>query len=676
MGDNPNPPIIKFKVKAPQLASTQNVDQSARRDAFPPRQYEGQHQGITYTPQGMHTGIQNPNPSNVPSQEPPKAIKFKLKLPSQPPEKRLRDATNPKPRKKQRQDHNTFNPPPRPSSLATHPSQPLPKITFKAPPSAPPPPPPPGSHLPPHPHAPYPPQHQHQQGMPSVHDPSAANNTFKFRLKPFAPQKRRRGRPPGIRNGERARKEANEEVTYQIANPLPPRKQSSRAAILAAKEETLMDYHQQPGADLGVGEGGGGKGQQQQQQQHPTPPSSHKKRGRSASILSGGGGGGNGGGPPTMQDFLNLLTKIRKRDTSALFKIPVTEDVAPGYFEVVTHPMDMSTIESNVQGGSRYKTWDDVWKDLELMFDNALAYNEENSDIWSYANVLKDHAKSFLDAAKAGRTDFRSTAGMTRKLNAQMRAEERAKRDAARSKAKAEQRAALEKKVLRRAGVKDMEALEAQEPRITFRTRVEDVRIGRLRGLGAGANGEGISYVWGRPLIEARKPTMSAEVYSASMERYLQGLLLTATNSNSNCLSRKMRKIVEGKLGEANRVVKIPPPRKAKLKGGGVYRAIEMGLPPLGGGMMDMDLLPMLPLMRPPPLHPPLATDNNNNNNGGGGGIGLLVRDGRWGGSAVPNLMVNPLLMTGTGTPSIMQGHGGAPALPAKKNPPLPPPSK
>jgi hypothetical protein len=377
-----------------------------------------------------------------------------------------------------------------------------------------------------------------------------------------------------------------------------------------------------------------------------------------------------------MQDFLNLLTKIRKRDTSALFKIPVTEDVAPGYFEVVTHPMDMSTIESNIQGGIRYITWDDVWKDLELMFDNALTYNEENSDIWSYANVLKDHAKSFLDAAKAGRTDFRSTAGMTRKLNAQMRAEERAKRDAARSKAKAEQRAALEKKVLRRAGVKDMEALEAQEPRATFRTRVEDVRIGRLRGLGAGANGEGISYVWGRPLIEARKPTMSAEVYSGSMERYLQVLLLTATtsNGNGNCLSRKLRKIVEGKLGEANRVVKIPPPRKAKLKGGGVYRAIEMGLQPLGGGMMDMDLLPVLPLMRPPPIPPPLATGNNNNN---GGGIGSLVRDRRWGGSAVPNLTVNSLLMTGTGTPSIMQGQGGAPALPAKKkNPPLPPPSK
>lgn len=374
-----------------------------------------------------------------------------------------------------------------------------------------------------------------------------------------------------------------------------------------------------------------------------------------------------------MQDFLNLLTKIRKRDTSALFKIPVTEDVAPGYFEVVTHPMDMSTIESNIQGGSCYETWDDVWKDLELMFDNALTYNEENSDIWSYANVLKDHAKSFLNAAKAGRTDFRSTAGMTRKLNAQMRAEDRAKRDAARSKAKAEQRAALEKKVLRRAGVKDMEALEAQEPRTTFRTRVEDVRIGRLRGLGAGANGEGISYVWGRPLIEARKPTMPAEVYAASMERYLQGLLLTATNG----LSRKMRMIVDGKLGEANRVVKIPPPRKAKLKGGGVYRAIEMGLPPppppLGGsGGMDMDLLPVMGLMRPPPVPPPPA------NNNGGGGMGSLVRDRGWGGSAVPNLTVNSLLMTGTGTgtPSIMQGQGGAPVLPAKKKNPLPPPSK
>lgn len=60
----------------------------------------------------------------------------------------------------------------------------------------------------------------------------------------------------------------------------------------------------------------------------------------------------------------------------------------PDYYQIIQHPIDMSTIERNIEN-DRYGTVDDVVGDYRLMFNNCRKYNEENSMIYDDANRLE-----------------------------------------------------------------------------------------------------------------------------------------------------------------------------------------------------------------------------------------------------------------------------------------------
>lgn len=48
---------------------------------------------------------------------------------------------------------------------------------------------------------------------------------------------------------------------------------------------------------------------------------------------------------------------------------------APGYFTVVSKPMDFTTLKSRLMAGLYGTSWDALEADITLMFTNALAYN-------------------------------------------------------------------------------------------------------------------------------------------------------------------------------------------------------------------------------------------------------------------------------------------------------------
>ena len=50
--------------------------------------------------------------------------------------------------------------------------------------------------------------------------------------------------------------------------------------------------------------------------------------------------------------LLTALNGLRKLEDSWIFEDPVTEDIAPGYFDVVEKPMDYSTVEKKIEKGS------------------------------------------------------------------------------------------------------------------------------------------------------------------------------------------------------------------------------------------------------------------------------------------------------------------------------------
>lgn len=68
-----------------------------------------------------------------------------------------------------------------------------------------------------------------------------------------------------------------------------------------------------------------------------------------------------------------LLQNIRKLPEALLFLEPVNEAYAPGYFDVVKSPMDLSTIETKLNAGL-YKTMADFARDMEQIFNNAYIY--------------------------------------------------------------------------------------------------------------------------------------------------------------------------------------------------------------------------------------------------------------------------------------------------------------
>lgn len=54
-----------------------------------------------------------------------------------------------------------------------------------------------------------------------------------------------------------------------------------------------------------------------------------------------------------------VLSGLRKHEDGWVFEEPVTEAIAPGYFDVVKSPMDFVTVEKKLES-SQYKTREQV----------------------------------------------------------------------------------------------------------------------------------------------------------------------------------------------------------------------------------------------------------------------------------------------------------------------------
>lgn len=81
------------------------------------------------------------------------------------------------------------------------------------------------------------------------------------------------------------------------------------------------------------------------------------------------------------QQKLNILfQKIYSNKLAGPFKNAVTEDEAPGYFQVIKNPIDLSIIKNKILNGS-ISTKNQLMKILRLMFQNALLFNPQDSDL-------------------------------------------------------------------------------------------------------------------------------------------------------------------------------------------------------------------------------------------------------------------------------------------------------
>ncbi|KAJ3487118.1 hypothetical protein NLI96_g3752 [Meripilus lineatus] len=99
----------------------------------------------------------------------------------------------------------------------------------------------------------------------------------------------------------------------------------------------------------------------------------------------------------------NALKKLQTHKKAAVFLQPVdpVRDRAPNYFDIIKHPMDLSTMNAKLESG-QYKDRFAFEADFRLMINNAKQYNMPGSYVHSEATALE----SFFDKqwARIGKT--------------------------------------------------------------------------------------------------------------------------------------------------------------------------------------------------------------------------------------------------------------------------------
>ncbi|KAI5446310.1 transcription factor GTE1 [Lathyrus oleraceus] len=95
-----------------------------------------------------------------------------------------------------------------------------------------------------------------------------------------------------------------------------------------------------------------------------------------------------------MRHFSKMLSEITQHKWAWPFLEPVDVEGLglDDYFEIIEKPMDFSTIKRkmNDKEGSGYKNVREIYADVRLIFNNAMKYNDEKSDIHVMAKTLLD----------------------------------------------------------------------------------------------------------------------------------------------------------------------------------------------------------------------------------------------------------------------------------------------
>ncbi|CAG0894638.1 unnamed protein product [Darwinula stevensoni] len=101
-----------------------------------------------------------------------------------------------------------------------------------------------------------------------------------------------------------------------------------------------------------------------------------------------------------LNDLLEYLLKcFEKKDPQQFFAWPVTDNIAPGYSSIITHPMDFSSMRGKIVG-NEYTSLDDFRSDLDLVCRNAQTYNHPETVYFKAAKKLQHYAHKLMSKEK------------------------------------------------------------------------------------------------------------------------------------------------------------------------------------------------------------------------------------------------------------------------------------
>lgn len=96
--------------------------------------------------------------------------------------------------------------------------------------------------------------------------------------------------------------------------------------------------------------------------------------------------------------LISSVDAMIKVSNSQAFHIPVNAKVAPDYYQVISTPMDISTLRKNLEK-NKYKSRTEFLKDVTLIFENSQQYNGADSLYTKKAEELLSKAKEVLNAS-------------------------------------------------------------------------------------------------------------------------------------------------------------------------------------------------------------------------------------------------------------------------------------
>lgn len=91
-----------------------------------------------------------------------------------------------------------------------------------------------------------------------------------------------------------------------------------------------------------------------------------------------------------------FLLALTCKDEVALFHKSVDESAVPGYYSSILCPTCINTIFVNLDKYG-YFCWEDLMIDIDMIWKNAMAFNESAEDVLSYTKDMSDFTRSVFD---------------------------------------------------------------------------------------------------------------------------------------------------------------------------------------------------------------------------------------------------------------------------------------
>ncbi|ORY97377.1 putative histone acetyltransferase [Syncephalastrum racemosum] len=99
--------------------------------------------------------------------------------------------------------------------------------------------------------------------------------------------------------------------------------------------------------------------------------------------------------PVHYNQMRHLVAELRDHASSWPFQDPVNADEVTDYYEIIREPMDLKTLEQNVENDA-YSSMDEFVRDVQKVFDNCRLYNAESTNYARCANKLEQYFKERL----------------------------------------------------------------------------------------------------------------------------------------------------------------------------------------------------------------------------------------------------------------------------------------